>query len=163
MSPGGSSPRMRGARLDICDESIPIRIIPAYAGSTLSHPNTLVALWDHPRVCGEHRPGRPLVWCDGGSSPRMRGALKMLGDVHAGRGIIPAYAGSTALLPVLYRMQGDHPRVCGEHSASRQSNRRVPGSSPRMRGAPERVPVQDLGRRIIPAYAGSTSHREHRP
>ena len=50
----GSSPRMRGARAIANIDRLTVRIIPAYAGSTL------VIAWihgvyrDHPRVCGEH-------------------------------------------------------------------------------------------------------------
>ena len=32
------------------------------------------------------------------------------------------------------------------------------GSSPRMRGTPELLQVNNTGRRIIPAYAGNASH-----
>ena len=51
----GSSPRMRGT-LYAHDRPDPhAGIIPAYAGNTESVWLALVANWDHPRVCGEHR------------------------------------------------------------------------------------------------------------
>ena len=69
----GSSPRMRGAQTDPRRPFDLARIIPAYAGSTLLRFCFSVCFGDHPRVCGEHR--ADLGGFDGGSSPRMRGAL----------------------------------------------------------------------------------------
>ena len=50
----GSSPRMRGARDGPRLRGLPRRIIPAYAGSTITAAHNWAAFWDHPRVCGEH-------------------------------------------------------------------------------------------------------------
>ena len=113
-------------------------IIPAYAGNTPRLADPGCRGRDHPRVCGEHAlfaiaNAPPL-----GSSPRMRGT-------HA----CPRKT---------TRNRMDHPRVCGEHwlpSCSRLSNW---GSSPRMRGTPKRTPPPPRPPRIIPAYAGNTSH-----
>ena len=52
----------------------------------------------------------------------------------------------------------DHPRIRGEHRLSRRCFRHRWGSSPHTRGAPFQVCRCWLGWRIIPAYAGSTSH-----
>ncbi len=91
----GSSPLTRGARL--CGVLVVgyVRIIPAYAGSTITPPPLLCRTWDHPRLRGEHVPVRQDVRTSEGSSPLTRGA-----PGHARRGwravgIIPAYAGST--------------------------------------------------------------------
>ncbi len=54
-------------------------------------------------------------------------------------------------------MPSDHPRACGVHSSTRQSSLPVTGSSPRLRGAPDRVGLTDDRRRIIPAPAGCTT------
>ena len=52
-----------------------------------------------------------------GSSPRVRGTLrKHLPDMIEG-GIIPACAGNTHVCLPLREPFGDHPRVCGEHTA----------------------------------------------
>ena len=70
----GSSPRMRGAPLEVRRPGREGGIIPAYAGST---PTKLVrdeAPRDHPRVCGEHPRTPSAVTPSVGSSPRMRGA-----------------------------------------------------------------------------------------
>ena len=71
-------------------------------------------------------------------------------------GIIPAYAGSTLQGTSRLGCSRDHPRVCGEHCATCPTGGSCGGSSPRMRGAPEKKErlVSDEG--IIPAYAGST-------
>ena len=134
-------------------------IIPAYAGSTWPRSPRHRRTRDHPRVCGEHwRGGWPAAG-QGGSSPRMRGALE---PVHIGGGvqrIIPAYAGSTGVVGPTPLVLEDHPRVCGEHGFKIPDPGSDEGSSPRMRGAPDgdRRHVWLAG--IIPAYAGSTSSR----
>ena len=50
----------------------------------------------------------------------------------------------------------DHPRIRGEHPYRSGSRRRQSGSSPHTRGAPQPHQTRNAGRRIIPAYAGST-------
>ena len=133
-----------------------LRIIPAYAGSTLRDTPGLLILQDHPRVCGEHL--NPAAEGDiaGGSSPRMRGAPELGYEPAESTGIIPAYAGSTRRRPCSGRLGTDHPRVCGEHKVLSNARRTTQGSSPRMRGAPPRTLLHGAWRRIIPAYAGST-------
>ena len=112
----GSSPRMRGARLERTDTMKEIGIIPAYAGSTASCSACGKAPRDHPRVCGEHLLTPKRLHRTVGSSPRMRGARQGQGAVRLARGIIPAYAGSTARARIRPHQARDHPRVCGEHS-----------------------------------------------
>ena len=51
-------------------------IIPADAGSTLDPGVMFVVGKDHPRGCGEHADHVAVYIGGGGSSPRMRGALK---------------------------------------------------------------------------------------
>ena len=114
---------------------------------------------DHPRVCGEHLPVCGVAGFEQGSSPRMRGALAA--DKQPGRffRIIPAYAGSTPQGRPHPPRTRDHPRVCGEHLSNVRSRCGADGSSPRMRGALSVEPAHGRGRRIIPAYAGSTLAR----
>ena len=71
----GSSPHTRGALRRRRPSSGPGRIIPAYAGSTPAPTSHFPPNRDHPRIRGEHDP-----------LPR---------PARLGRGIIPAYAGST--------------------------------------------------------------------
>ena len=74
---------------------------------------------------------------DVGSSPRMRGALTTAREVLITDGIIPADAGSTAILSRTHAGWRDHPRGCGEHAMKGGRVTFSQGSSPRMRGAPE--------------------------
>ena len=105
-----------------------------------------------------------------GSSPRMRGAQRILDDPIAVRGIIPADAGSTTNPGRPDRSPGDHPRGCGEHRPMTHVSIHPQGSSPRMRGALF-MSISGLGAvRIIPADAGSTwtvdlilCHRQDHP
>ena len=72
-------------------------------------------------------------------------------------GIIPAYAGSTATSRPLAGRVADHPRIRGEHTMTSANIAIQGGSSPHTRGAPVDVGPDRRRRRIIPAYAGSTS------
>ena len=131
-------------------------IIPAYAGSTATTSASSSMIRDHPRVCGEHKTRTETEAMPPGSSPRMRGArrLRVLGG--GCHGIIPAYAGSTGSSAGSAPWRWDHPRVCGEHIVKVDRLARLPGSSPRMRGAREALGAKASDVGIIPAYAGST-------
>ena len=114
------------------------------------------ASWDHPRMCGEHALASAQTAFQMGSSPHVRGAL---GDglVDAETvGIIPACAGSTSKWYSSVSCDWDHPRMCGEHRERAEHHAPIMGSSPHVRGAPNRAALgtDDLG--IIPACAGST-------
>ena len=156
---GGSSPHTRGARPPPEKRPGLARIIPAYAGSTPRPMGLTISRWDHPRIRGEHD-GVYVVLSDAaGSSPHTRGALEH-GEVYQRRpGIIPAYAGSTAMNVWKACFSPDHPRIRGEHSPRLSESILVVGSSPHTRGAPGFGAVVDPERGIIPAYAGSTRRR----
>ena len=141
VSTAGSSPRMRGTPPWSPRSRGRAGIIPAYAGNTGRLQVSVPGAWDHPRVCGEHKtPSRPEgeKW---GSSPRMRGTRRRGSVFLTFNGIIPAYAGNTQSNTMRGASVWDHPRVCGEHSASVVSLRGAWGSSPRMRGTRSRLPV----------------------
>ena len=131
---------MRGARRINGDIPLTLRIIPAYAGSTLALINASIKPVDHPRVCGEHAKNRSSHSSSMGSSPRMRGARSGMRIQPQLLGIIPAYAGSTYILTGLWLAIRDHPRVCGEHSPKSIARCVGTGSSPRMRGAHFEIP-----------------------
>ena len=131
-------------------------IIPAYAGSTRLAHRWRCRRTDHPRVCGEHLHECQRTGLDPGSSPRMRGAHLHINTRKYGAGIIPAYAGSTWSCRDHTGPAWDHPRVCGEHLATKAQDEKRDGSSPRMRGARGRVFSSKFRLGIIPAYAGST-------
>ena len=139
----GSSPHTRGAPPLVAATLPPVRIIPAYAGSTAQRIAVVDAPPDHPRIRGEHY---TVVFCWDrvpGSSPHTRGALRPAFEESVVERIIPAYAGSTAVGWRRRRRLADHPRIRGEHSRRRRRH-------------------EDRGR-IIPAYAGSTSCRSPAP
>ena len=91
----GSSPRMRGARIDSIRWPESDRIIPADAGSTCYLSFDTWSARDHPRGCGEHYVYRIASERVQGSSPRMRGAQATQVSTLINLGIIPADAGST--------------------------------------------------------------------
>ena len=91
----GSSPRMRGKRLELAGSERVRRIIPAHAGQTRLRMTRHSSAPDHPRACGANCVGTLEYRCQTGSSPRMRGKLIISrGHGHALR-IIPAHAGQT--------------------------------------------------------------------
>ena len=93
---------------------------------------------------------------DRGSSPRMWGAHDaVVASLNLLR-IIPADAGSTALLEAPRLGVEDHPRGCGEHGMGLSVANEMDGSSPRMRGALPAYAHMRGEPRIIPADAGST-------
>ena len=114
---GGSSPHTRGAQRRLLPPHDARRIIPAYAGSTVTTRGRIRSPADHPRIRGEHpvlveghlyvpgssphtrgalRPEPIFRRKDGGSSPHTRGARAYRGAAVPANGIIPAYAGSTS-------------------------------------------------------------------
>ena len=152
----GSSPRMRGTPVYGKQDALQTGIIPAYAGNT-QHPMTRVLeAWDHPRVCGEHFRMPLRFGSVPGSSPRMRGTLRLTIFSEEIDGIIPAYAGNTFRRLVSMILNRDHPRVCGEHVANTSRGIFRSGSSPRMRGTHVRGGCDETFSGIIPAYAGNT-------
>ena len=154
----GSSPRMRGAPNPPRCRTWAPGIIPADAESTRRLRNPKVSRWDHPRGCGEHMQLLMILISSRGSSPRMRGALIWFTRSSHPTGIIPADAGSTAVIFARLKPKEDHPRGCGEHMALSTASCTNAGSSPRMRGAPMYPLTCHDCARIIPADAGSTHY-----
>ena len=136
---GGSSPQMRGARLEIEVHPVPGRIIPADAGSTATLDTATASKQDHPRRCGEHARQASTGPLSAGSSPQMRGARPPPGYSRVARRIIPADAGSTLCRSCISRSAMDHPRRCGEHLTQPSTGSPDQGSSPQMRGAPPAI------------------------
>ncbi len=111
----------------------------------------------HPCVCGEH-----MRRCIGfaharGSSPRVRGTLVPFLMFLRKVRFIPACAGNTRTVPSERWPRTVHPRVCGEHKSFIAAHFPSIGSSPRVRGTPNRLPLLQGGRRFIPACAGNTT------
>ena len=135
ISPGGSSPRVRGTCTRRGETS---RREPA-----------------HPRVCGEHL--NNIAWSNpvSGSSPRVRGTCYLgIGIVGCGR-LIPACAGNILSIRCRVSLFSAHPRVCGEHRVLVGRTGAQRGSSPRVRGTFQAFRVADPLQRLIPACAGN--------
>ena len=153
----GSSPHTRGAPGRAASARLHRGIIPAYAGSTPSPCYCGAARPDHPRIRGEHNLGEECSREGTGSSPHTRGAPQARLRRRFRARIIPAYAGSTTASWIGDSSRTDHPRIRGEHETHRAGHPPSTGSSPHTRGAPESAWSFQQSRRIIPAYAGSTS------
>ena len=175
----GSSPPTRGARPAGHHRRIHLGIIPADAGSTWTSTPAIAppgsspptrgarqavrerdqAVLDHPRLRGEHASVTGVRPDIQGSSPPTRGARGPRHRPEVPRRIISAYAGSTSAQPRTWIGIWDHPRLRGEHKPCVTYLHVAPGSSPPTRGAHPLEGGRGAGRRIIPAYAGSTCIR----
>ncbi len=146
-----------------CGAGVAHEIIPGFARSTRKPKSQSSCDQDHSRVRGKHALPCTNGSGDLGSSPRSRGALGTEHRLGSGRGIIPAFAGSTPAHPAGTRRSPDHPRVRGEHAYARVANRCRSGSSPRSRGAPDRLGLEECRTGIIPAFAGAPLGRGATP
>ena len=152
---------MRGKPMQTADKVDEHRIIPAHAGQTRPRPRTPVSPTDHPRACGANGSMTCAFRSCSGSSPRMRGKPAEVEETATGVRIIPAHAGQTALRRHPCTREPDHPRACGANTGKDAEKHFKDGSSPRMRGKPERRRQRHAGRRIIPAHAGQTRASVH--
>ena len=133
-------------------------IIPAGAGLTKRRRSTTQTSRDHPRGCGAHGRSLTMYRNHWGSSPRVRGSLKIPKSAPRNLGIIPAGAGLTRPTPSRRPSPRDHPRGCGAHARLRAAICCFVGSSPRVRGSQcaDRDKFERVG--IIPAGAGLTRY-----
>ena len=110
------------------------RITPAYAGKSSGTEWGFRTDWDHPRLCGEKRMAGSQLLTDTGSPPPMRGKGKSPCSPTAVRRITPAYAGKSTNVEDMYRIEWDHPRLCGEKRNIFRRRSCGTGSPPPMRG-----------------------------
>ena len=130
---------MRGIRSAIDEIIVFVRIIPAHAGNTQASirsvlPVSFCFLKDHPRSCGEYYSQQLYKVFYLGSSPLMRGILKLFVLFVFIIRIIPAHAGNTKALCAFRIHYKDHPRSCGEYLFLARLLVVNLGSSPLMRG-----------------------------
>ena len=111
----GSSPRVRGKLAENGLVGNVGRLIPACAGKTSERSSSSHPKRAHPRVCGENSLIVLLVAVLPGSSPRVRGKLRLGLPVVAMNGLIPACAGKTITPIFIFAYSRAHPRVCGEN------------------------------------------------
>ena len=175
----GSSPRIRGKRVEPACDGDDAGLIPAHTGKTHPTCHHSSAQRAHPRAYGENASMSGTVFVSGGSSPRIRGKLDAIGRFWNGIGLIPAHTGKTkarnpaSLAPWAHpRAYGKtmdffqrpprcraHPRAYGENSATVKVRYGVPGSSPRIRGKRPLKSSSLSGSGLIPAHTGKTRTR----
>ena len=150
----GSPPRMRGKDGLRPDRWPRQGITPAYAGKRMKSGSSWMNWWDHPRVCGEKFNLKEMSKTLLGSPPRMRGKDPFKGACcHLFR-ITPACAGKSTTHCFWCKVDGDHPRACGEKNVKKSRTWNAVGSPPRMRGKGfSTFPWLSL-LRITPAHAG---------
>ena len=147
---------MRGTRGQLSDRPPASRFIPACAGNTPIAGAGRSGTSVHPRVCGEHVDATSQALSRIGSSPRVRGTLRVHRRIVLVPRFIPACAGNTGDTPPGGSSKSVHPRVCGEHSQSTAPGPCTPGSSPRVRGTLAAGNPRLTCPRFIPACAGNT-------
>ena len=130
----GSSPPTRGPLLLDQNAWLLEGIIPAYAGTTALDDGVHAACQDHPRLRGDHYREAMSMPSAEGSSPPTRGPLSVQSHGDSGYRIIPAYAGTTQGKRYTCKMDGDHPRLRGDHFMFPSLPRNSLGSSPPTRG-----------------------------
>ena len=74
---GGSSPRVRGTGHGVMHAVRSARFIPACAGNSKNVDTIAIMCPVHPRVCGEQCALSSSRVASGGSSPRVRGTVKV--------------------------------------------------------------------------------------
>ena len=136
-SPGGSSPRGRGKQWSCEPHSFAVRLIPAWAGKTLSGIFSPSSGWAHPRMGGENLIAAAVAGIGAGSSPHGRGKRSR----------------SESSPPT----KAAHPRMGGENLCYKQVTLVSLGSSPHARGKLNGRVDGNLAPGLIPAWAGKTT------
>ena len=111
---------------------------------------------DHPRLCGEKKWRLKLQLLLPGSPPPMRGKVFFFDTEHLWIRITPAYAGKSHSLFHSTEVEQDHPRLCGEKSATQSAGHLKAGSPPPMRGKVKYHLSFYVSNGITPAYAGKS-------
>ncbi len=131
-----SSPCIRGTPHCSLPRPQPIRFIPVHTGNTY-----------------RNRLGVPFQF---GSSPCIRGTRRDSVSFSLIRRFIPVHTGNTLSTAVDTPLESVHPRAYGEHSASVRQIIYSCGSSPCIRGTPEKVKTVIKTVRFIPVHTGNT-------
>ena len=124
-------------------------ITPACAGKRVRQHRRAGGKRDHPRVCGEKKKMNMRKDRRMGSPPRVRGKDVCIVALQDCCGITPACAGKRVSAKYCVLQVGDHPRVCGEKQAERDSIVTKRGSPPRVRG------------KVFPSSAFCPCYRDH--
>ena len=154
----GSSPRVRGTDRDNPAGPERNRFIPARAGNSTSSGCAPTSTAVHPRACGEQAEKVTDIFCQIGSSPRVRGTDRDAPGTRVRDRFIPARAGNRRARRVWTRALPVHPRACGEQAATEFFGQAKSGSSPRVRGTVRGDPLSRSLVRFIPARAGNSTN-----
>ena len=152
----GSSPLTRGKRYIPCGEVQSLRLIPAHAGKTPSHPHRHGDEPAHPRSRGENVFNNDVWNRLQGSSPLTRGKRGNELPHRLAPGLIPAHAGKTAGSRPRCLTREAHPRSRGENQPRAIRSMNHDGSSPLTRGKRVAQIRHWCDARLIPAHAGKT-------
>ena len=152
----GSSPHGRGTLLHAAVQLARRRVIPAWAGNTVTRTSMPAASSGHPRMGGEHTDQPCASSAHAGSSPHGRGTRHAPPPAHPRNRVIPAWAGNTPQQPLAAGTTPGHPRMGGEHRSTSSRMFSYNGSSPHGRGTHRRQVAEDGFDRVIPAWAGNT-------
>ncbi len=111
----GSSPWVRGTRFFQEQSLLPGRFIPVGTGNTSLVSTSVCGRTVHPRGYGEH--WHIATSCDEkyGSSPWVRGTLRLRLNAHRVVRFIPVGTGNTLVRAFLQQVLAVHPRGYGEH------------------------------------------------
>ena len=129
----GSPPRVREPLFALSPACRGMRITPACAGTTRPRHQSHFIKQDHPRVCGNHLLCCPKRRTTAGSPPRVREPLIWSILWSLSFRITPACAGTTMTGVGVIIPDEDHPRVCGNHTATGCTGIWKRGSPPRVR------------------------------
>ena len=131
-------------------------ITPARAGKRAMKQTPSLLVWDHPRTCGEKDTSASTISATTGSPPHVRGKAVPARLFPCKKGITPARAGKSGVVPHAPAQPADHPRACGEKGKIGVLIDRPKGSPPRVRGKEE--PLRPCARAagITPARAGKS-------
>ena len=90
----------------------------------------------------------------------MRGKENLGNTEYSYDRITPAYAGKSNHVADVYRIEWDHPRLCGEKVSLLHQKCSILGSPPPMRGKVPLVTSIAIVMGITPAYAGKSANSE---
>ena len=153
----GTSPRVRG-KPHAHGQLIEVeRYIPARAGEAPWCPPRSCLRRVHPRACGGSETSDEVAIVMGGTSPRVRGKPADAQGSVVEAGYIPARAGEARPKPHPKPCRTVHPRACGGSLLDDPHVQPVGGTSPRVRGKPDRVGLQGPRGGYIPARAGEAT------
>ena len=130
----GSPPQVRGKPSSLTLMPNGLRITPAGAGKTAVLAAYGIRTEDHPRRCGENQRVLNLSSTMPGSPPQVRGKRTRNRVRFFFPWITPAGAGKTYVFLLLFVLEADHPRRCGENIYPEYGLKDETGSPPQVRG-----------------------------